>query len=110
MKRELRMTHFFNKKETEILIGVFPELNNFVTDIDGKHLEIEDEYLPIENFVEISGKGYQAELRGKKYKIGSASFTSQQSKSLETAVYIQRDEDFLGKFIFMEEVWTRDFS
>ncbi len=66
-------------------------------------LEIEDEYLPIENFVEISGKGYQAELRGKKYKIGSASFTSQQSKSLETAVYIQRDEDFLGKFIFKNE-------
>ena len=44
MKRELRMPYFFNKKETEILIGVFPELNNFVTDIDGKHFEIEDEY------------------------------------------------------------------
>ncbi len=44
MKIELRMPHFFNKKETEILIGSFPELNNFVTDIDGKHFEIEDEY------------------------------------------------------------------
>lgn len=44
MKRELRMAHFFNKKEAEILIGVFPELTDFVTDIDGKHFEIEDEY------------------------------------------------------------------
>lgn len=44
MKIELRMPYFFNKKETEILIGSFPELNNFVTDIDGKHFEIEDEH------------------------------------------------------------------
>lgn len=31
MKRELRMAHFFNKKEAEILIGVFPELTDFFT-------------------------------------------------------------------------------
>ena len=44
MKRELRMPHFFNKRETEILIGVFPELTDFVTEIDSRHFEIEDEY------------------------------------------------------------------
>jgi len=68
-----------------------------------EYLEIEDEYLPIEKFVETTGKGYEAEVRGRKYKIGSASFTHQNSVSLETAVYISCDEQFLGKFIFKNE-------
>ena len=44
MKLELRMCHFFNKKEVDLLLEVFPELSNFVTEIDSKHFEIEDEY------------------------------------------------------------------
>ena len=66
-------------------------------------LEVEDEYLPIENFKETAGKGYEATVRGKVYKIGSAKFTHQEAKSLETAVYIERDGEFLGKFIFKNE-------
>jgi Cu+-exporting ATPase len=66
-------------------------------------LETEDEYFTIEKFTETAGKGYEAEIRGKLYKIGSASFTAQQSKSLETAVYIKKEDEFLGKFIFKNE-------
>lgn len=66
-------------------------------------LEVQDEYLPIENFKETAGKGYEASVRGKVYKIGSAKFTHQEAKSLETAVYIERDGEFLGKYIFKNE-------
>ncbi|GAB1357125.1 heavy metal translocating P-type ATPase metal-binding domain-containing protein [Cloacibacterium normanense] len=66
-------------------------------------LEVQDEYLPIENFKETTGKGYEATVRGKVYKIGSAKFTHQEAKSLETAVYIERDGEFLGKYIFKNE-------
>lgn len=66
-------------------------------------LEVQDEYLPIENFKETAGKGYEATVRGKIYKIGSAKFTHQEAKSLETAVYLERDGEFLGKFIFKNE-------
>ena len=66
-------------------------------------LEVEDEYLPIENFKETAGKGYEATVRGKVYKIGSAKFTHQEAKSLETAVYLESDGEFLGKYIFKNE-------
>lgn len=68
-----------------------------------QHLEVGEEYLPVENFQEIAGKGYSGTVRGNKYKIGSASFNSQQSKNLETAVYISSDETYLGKYIFTNE-------
>lgn len=66
-------------------------------------LEIEDEYLPVENFLETPGKGYSATVRGKVYKIGSASFTGQPPRNLETAVHISCDDQYLGKFIFTNE-------
>ncbi len=66
-------------------------------------IEINDEYFPVENFVEISGKGYEASVRGNIYKIGSAKYNDQQSKNLETAVYISKNNEFLGKFIFKNE-------
>ena len=66
-------------------------------------LDVTDEYLPVENFVNIPGKGYSATIRNKLYKIGSASFNGQQSKNFETAVYISRNDEFLGKFIFKNE-------
>ncbi|ROI08042.1 HAD family hydrolase [Chryseobacterium sp. H3056] len=68
-----------------------------------QHLQVGEEYLPVENFQEIAGKGYSGTVRGKTYKIGSASFNSQQSKNLETAVYISSDETYLGKYIFTNE-------
>ena len=66
-------------------------------------LDIQDEYFPVENFREIPGKGYEAEVRGNLYKIGSAKLIGQESKNLETAVYISKNEVFLGKYIFKNE-------
>jgi len=66
-------------------------------------LEIEDEYYPIENFKELAGKGYEAQVRGNLYKIGSASLVRQESKNLETAVYVSKNDEFIGKFIFKNE-------
>lgn len=68
-----------------------------------EYLEIEDGYFPIENFKEIAGKGYEAEVRGVLYKIGSAKLIGQESKNLETAVYISKNEEFLGKYTFKNE-------
>lgn len=67
------------------------------------YFEMNDDYFEIEDFQEISGKGYEAKVRGTKYKIGSASFTNQESQNLETAVYISKNEEFLGKYIFKNE-------
>ena len=66
-------------------------------------VEVEDEFYPVENFREIPGKGYEANVRGKMYKIGSAKMVGEKSQTLETAVYISRNEEFLGKFIFKNE-------
>lgn len=66
-------------------------------------IEINDDYFPVEQFVEISGKGYEASVRGNLYRIGSAKYNSQESKNLETAVYISKNDEFLGKFIFKNE-------
>lgn len=66
-------------------------------------LEVNDDYYLVENFREISGKGYEASVRGTLYKIGSAKYNNQESKNLETAVYISRNNEFLGKFIFKNE-------
>jgi len=66
-------------------------------------LNVPDEYYPVENFEEISGKGYEAYIRGNLYKIGSAKYNNQESKNLETAVYISKNNQFLGKYIFKNE-------
>lgn len=66
-------------------------------------IEIDDDYFPVENFEEISGKGYSATVRGNSYKIGSAKYSSKESKNLETAVYISKNDEYLGKFIFKNE-------
>jgi Cu+-exporting ATPase len=46
-------------------------------------IEANDEYFPVENFQEISGKGYEASVRGNVYKIGSARYNNQESKTLK---------------------------
>lgn len=66
-------------------------------------LAVEDEYFPVENFREIPGKGYEAEVRGNLYRIGSAKLVGLDSKNLETAVHISRNEVYLGKYIFENE-------
>lgn len=68
-----------------------------------EHLEFKDEYFPIENYVEISGKGYSAQVRNQSYKIGSAKFIGTESKNMETAVYLAKNEELLGKFVFKNE-------
>lgn len=66
-------------------------------------IEVNDDYFEVEDFVEISGKGYEGKVRGTLYRIGSASFTGEKSQDLETAVYIKKDETFVGKFTFKNE-------
>nr|WP_303647436.1 heavy metal translocating P-type ATPase metal-binding domain-containing protein [Chryseobacterium gilvum] len=66
-------------------------------------IEIDDDYFPVVNFEEISGKGYSATVRGNSYKIGSAKYSGKESKNLETAVYISKNDEYLGKFIFKNE-------
>lgn len=67
------------------------------------YIEAPDNYFPIEDFKEIPGKGYQAKIRNQVYKIGSASYNAQKSESLETAVYVSKNDTFIGKFIFKNE-------
>lgn len=66
-------------------------------------IDVNDDYFEVEDFVEISGKGYQGTVRGTTYKIGSARFTGEKSQDLETAVYIKKEESFIGKFTFKNE-------
>ncbi len=67
------------------------------------YFEVNDGYYPIEDFAETAGKGYQASVRGQKYKVGSAGFNGVESKALETAVYISKNDHLLGKFSFKNE-------
>lgn len=67
------------------------------------HLEVNDDYFEVDDFEEISGKGYSGKVRGTTYKIGSANFVGEQSQDLETAVYIKKEGAFLGKFTFKNE-------
>ncbi|MBC7556653.1 MAG: HAD-IC family P-type ATPase, partial [Chryseobacterium sp.] len=66
-------------------------------------IEIKDPYFEIENYLEIAGKGYSGKVRNQTYKIGSASFVGENSTNLESAVYIKKNDDYLGKFIFKNE-------
>jgi Cu+-exporting ATPase len=66
-------------------------------------LEIEDGYFPIENFIEIAGKGYSGKIRSNDYQIGSAKFIGETATNMETAVYIKKNDEILGKFIFKNE-------
>ena len=66
-------------------------------------LQVDDEYFPVEKFAETPGKGYEAEVRGINYKIGSAKLVGEESKNLETAVYISKNNTFIGKFVFKNE-------
>lgn len=66
-------------------------------------LEMNDEHFPVEKFSEVAGKGYQAEIRGNLYKIGSAKLVGESSTNLETAVYISKNDQLLGKYTFKNE-------
>lgn len=66
-------------------------------------IDCDDNYFPVENFSEISGKGYHANVRGNLYKIGSAKHIGQPSKNHETAVYISKNGTFIGNFVFKNE-------
>lgn len=66
-------------------------------------IDVNDDYFPVENFQEISGKGYEGQIRSNLYRIGSAKYNDQESKNLETAVYISKNGEFIGKFIFKNE-------
>jgi len=67
------------------------------------YLDVKDLFLEIDNFIESFGKGYEARVRNNHYKVGSAKFVKAESKEIETAVYISKNEIFLGKYIFKNE-------
>ena len=67
------------------------------------YLNFQDDYFEVDNFEEISGKGYQADVRSNHYKVGSAKFVGEIAENLETAVYIQKNNYLLGKFVFKNE-------
>lgn len=66
-------------------------------------LTVADENFPVEHFTEVPGQGYSALVRGHQYRIGSARLSGQQPQNMETAVYISKDQNFLGKFTFKNE-------
>lgn len=66
-------------------------------------INVKDEYFPVTHYTEVAGKGYEAEVRSTVYKIGSAKLVGTQSKNLETAVYVSKNGELLGKFIFKNE-------
>ncbi|MDO5614650.1 MAG: heavy metal translocating P-type ATPase metal-binding domain-containing protein [Cruoricaptor ignavus] len=70
-------------------------------------INVEDHYFPVEDFADTPGKGYTASVRNHQYKIGSASYNNQKAENLETAVYISKDDVFLGKYIFKNEYRER---
>jgi len=67
------------------------------------YLDVNDHFFAVKNFMEISGKGYKADIRNNHYKIGSAKFINTEAKEMETAVYISKNEIPLGKYIFRNE-------
>lgn len=68
-----------------------------------EYLDVEDGYYEVENFEAQTGKGYSAKVRGQLYKIGAASFNGTEAKTLETAVYISKNNVLLGRFVFENE-------
>ena len=68
-----------------------------------EHLQIADSHYPLQDFVDVPGSGYSAGIRGSIYQIGSAKFTGQEPKQFETSVYISKNGELLGKFIFKNE-------
>jgi Cu+-exporting ATPase len=63
---------------------------------------VNDDYFEVEDFEEISGKGYQGKernyLQNRFSKIHGTGISN-----LETAVYISKNNEFIGKFIFKNE-------
>jgi len=68
-----------------------------------EYSDVKDPFFKVNDFVEISGKGYEANIRDNHYKIGSAKFINVEPKEMETAVYISKNGVFLGKYIFKNE-------
>ena len=62
-----------------------------------------DLYLEVDNFSDYPGLGYEGTVRGQHYKIGSARYNSQEKVNLQTAVYISKNKNFVGKYIFKNE-------
>jgi len=67
------------------------------------YLDVKDLFFEIKDFVENSGKGYEANIRNNYYKVGSAKFVNVEYKEIETVVYISKNEILLGKYVFKNE-------
>ena len=62
----------------------------------------EEEIISFESFEEIIGKGIQASFEGNKIKVGSSKFVDFNGDVdvFQTSVYLQVDENYLGRFVF----------
>ena len=89
--------------DLENLKSLFKNSNHPLSKIIYDKIEILDPYYPVEQYEEFSGKGYTALVRGNKYIIGSAKFVGETAENMETAVYIKKNDEFLGKYIFKNE-------
>lgn len=59
----------------------------------------------VENFEEVSGKGLQYKLDGRKIKIGNANFTNaKQEDIIGTVLYLQIDEKVVGDVVLSDEI------
>ncbi|MDR3273517.1 MAG: heavy metal translocating P-type ATPase metal-binding domain-containing protein [Flavobacteriaceae bacterium] len=67
-------------------------------------IEAENEYLPVENFEEIVGKGIKGRAGGHELVIGSPSFVNHQKKiRQETSVFINIDGVNKGRYVFFNQ-------
>lgn len=94
-----QLTEFDEKNIKTLLKNSNHPLSKLLYD----NLSVEDDYFPVEHYQEVSGKGYSAKVRGVRYIIGSARFVGEEPQGLETAVYIKKETELLGRFIFKNE-------
>lgn len=87
-----------SKKEYSIVKSVLKHSNHplsraIFNNIEGKPL-------PLDNFIELPGKGLEANYEGTLIKIGSSNFVNNTNTStVETAVYISFGEEIKGRYV-----------
>lgn len=92
-----------NQSDLSNLKTLFNNSNHPLSRLLYDSIDVEDQHCQILEFTEIAGKGYTGQINSIIYKIGSASFNGKTARSLETAVYISKNDEFLGKFTFKNE-------
>jgi Cu+-exporting ATPase len=89
------------QNEKNIIHSILSNSNHPLSRILYEKLDSNQKF-EIENYLETSGKGQQAEFQNQRYKIGSAKFVNAKSddKLNQTEVYISVEGKIKGKFVF----------